>query len=168
MSLLKTSTCSALLFYLASILPQLVLAAPPEQYSFLPLTQAFEQAVAKNKPIFLYFGRYGCSICLKMHKEVFTDPALRQKMSEQFVLAYVDIESGNRIRLPNGERTTEMQFASRNRLVGTPTFIYFSANQEPLFKKSGFQTVSRMLQYNEYVSEEHYRTMNLKKYLSMQ
>ncbi len=168
MSLLKIKACLALYLCLASIVSQLVLAAPPEQYNFLPLTQAFEQAVAKNKPMILYFGRYGCSICLKMHEEVFSDPALRQKMSEDFVLAYVDIESGKRISLANGERTTEMQFASRSRLLGTPTFIYFSSNQKPLFKKAGFQTVLQMLRYSEFVSAGHYKTMHLKQYLSKQ
>ena len=145
---------------------QHVLAAPPEQYNFLPLTQALKQAVVKNKPMFLYFGRFGCSICLKMHKEVFSDLVLRQKMSEQFVLAYVDIESGNRIRLASGERTTEMQFSSRSRILGTPTFIYFSRNLKPLFKKSGFQTISQMRKYSDFVSQGHYKTTPLKQYLS--
>ena len=166
MSLLKINSCLALFLCLASNLSQPVLAAPPEQYNFLPLTQALEQVAAENKPMFLYFGRYGCSICLKMNKEVFTDPALRQNMSGEFVLAYVDIESGNRIRLPNGERTTEMQFASRSRLLGTPTFFYFSPNLKPLLKKAGFQTILQMQQYSDFVSEGHYKIMPLKQYLS--
>jgi thioredoxin-related protein len=168
MSLLKINFRLALLLCLAGIVSQPVLAAPPEQYNFLPLTQALERSAAENKPIFLYFGRYGCSICLKMHKEVFSDPDLRLKMSERFMLAYVDIESGKRIRLPNGERTTEMQFASRSRLLGTPTFIYFSSSQKPLFKKTGFQTALQMLRYSEFVSGGHYQTMTLKQYLSKQ
>jgi thioredoxin-related protein len=147
---------------------QYVLAAPPEQYDFLPFDQALKQSAQDNKPLFLYFGRYGCNTCRKMHKEVFSNPALRQSLSEQFVLAYVDTESGNRILLPNGERTTEMQFASRNRIIGTPTFIYFSEDQKPLFTKAGFQTISQMQQYNDFVSQGHYKTTALKQYLSNQ
>ena len=145
---------------------QHALAAPPEQYNFLSYDQALKQAANDGKPMFLYFGRYGCNTCLKMHKEVFSDPALRQSMSEQFVLAYVDTESGKRIRLDNGERTTEMQFASRSRILGTPTFIYFSGDQKPLFKKSGFQTIAQMQQYSDFVSQGHYKTTPLKQYQS--
>jgi thioredoxin-related protein len=141
-------------------------AAPPEQYSFLSLTDAMKQASAETKPMFLYFGRYGCSTCRKMHKEVFSDQGLQQKMSESFVLAYVDTESGNRIRLPNGERTTEMQFAAKNRILGTPTFIYFDETQKPQFKRSGFQTIEQMKQYSDYISQGVYRKMALKDFLA--
>jgi thioredoxin-related protein len=145
---------------------QHVLAAPPDHYNFLSFDQALKQATVENKPMFLYFGRYGCNTCRKMHKEVFSDSTLRQNMSEQFVLAYVDTESGKRIRLASGERTTEMQFASRSRILGTPTFIYFSVEQKPLFKKAGFQTISQMQQYSDFVSQGHYKTTPLKQYLS--
>jgi thioredoxin-related protein len=157
---------SALFIYLAGFMFQPVLAAPPEQYDFLPFDQALKQAAIDNKPLFLYFGRYGCNTCRKMHKEVFSDPSLRQNLSRYFVLAYVDTESGNRIRLANGERTTEMQFASRSRIIGTPTFVYFSEQQKPLFTKAGFQTISQMQQYSDFVSKGHYKTTSLKQYLS--
>lgn len=157
---------SVLFLCLASFMSQHALAEPPEQYSFLPYHKALKQASEDHKPMFLYFGRYGCNTCLKMHKEVFSDPTLRQTMSARFVLAYVDTESGNRIRLDNGERTTEMQFASRSRILGTPTFIYFSEEQKPLFKKSGFQTIAQMHQYSDFVSQGHYKTTALKQYLS--
>ena len=97
-----------------------------------------------------------------MHKEVFSDASLRQSLSNNFVLAYVDTESGHRIRLANGERTTEMQFASRSRILGTPTFVYFSEAQQPLFTKAGFQTILQMQQYNDFVSAGHYKTTSLK------
>ena len=79
-----------------------------------------------------------------MHAEVFVDESLLKRYKGDFVLAYVDTESSNRIQLPNGERTTEMQFTVRSRILGTPTFIYFSPQQQPLFKRSGFQTIEQM------------------------
>jgi thioredoxin-related protein len=72
----------------------------------------------------------------------------------------------HRIRPSNGERTIEMQLASRSRVLGTPTFIYFSERQKPLFTKAGFQTISQMQQYSDFVSQEHYKTTALKQYLS--
>lgn len=145
-----------------------VQAAPPEGYHFLSLTQAIQQSTREKKPMLLYFGRYGCTTCRKMHKEVFTDEALKKDLTDQFILAYVDTESGKRIRMPNGERTTEMQFAARNRILGTPTFIYFSADQKPRLKRAGFQTIQQMELYNDYISGKHFREMKFKDYLAGQ
>jgi len=157
---------TALVLCLTGLVIQPALAVPPEQYNFVSFDQALRLSGDENKPMLLYFGRYGCNTCRKMHKEVFSDPKLRQSLTDQFVLAYVDTESGKRIRLENGERTTEMQFASRSRIRGTPTFIYFSEEQKPLFQKAGFQTITQMQQYNDFVSKQHYKTMNLDQYLS--
>ncbi len=145
-----------------------LLAAPPEGYQFLSLTEAAQLASSENKPMLLYFGRYGCTSCRKMHAEVFSDASLSAKYNTAFVLAYVDTESGNRIRLGNGERTTEMQFATRSRILGTPTFIYFSHDQKPLFKKAGFQTVAQMNLYGDYILENHYKSMPLQEFMAQQ
>jgi len=156
----------AALFFLLALSIRPLLAAPPEGYQFLPLTDATQQASAEDKPMLLYFGRYGCSTCRKMHAEVFSDNTVSKKYNDEFVLAYVDTESGNRIRLANGETTTEMQFAARSRIIGTPTFIYFSPEQKPLFKKAGFQSIEQMNRYGDFIAQGHYRTMSLQDYLA--
>jgi len=145
-----------------------LLAAPPEGYRFLSLTAATQLASSENKPMLLYFGRYGCSTCRKMHAEVFNDASLTAKFNNAFVLAYVDTESGDRISLANGERITEMQFASRSRIIGTPTFIFFSPEQKPLFKKAGFQSIAQMNQYGNYILDKHYQSMPLHEFLASQ
>ncbi len=143
-------------------------AAPPENYAFMSLTTASQTAGAEGKPMLLYFGRYGCSTCRKMHAEVFTDSGLTETFAQKFVLAYVDTESGNRIRLDNGERITEMQFAARSRIIGTPTFVFFSPEQKPLFKKTGFQSIEQMQHYADFIADGHYREMPLKQYMAQQ
>lgn len=162
--------------YLVAALPAIllalsfdaVMAAPPEGYRFLSLTKASQLAISENKPMLLYFGRYGCSTCRKMHAEVFVDAELAAKLNRDFVLAYVDTESGDRIRLSNGETTTEMQFAARSRILGTPTFVFFSAEQQPLFKKAGFQSVAQMSLYGDYILGHHYESMPLQEYMTHQ
>jgi thioredoxin-related protein len=145
-----------------------LMAGPPEGYRFQSLTDAARQAGSENKPMLLYFGRYGCSTCRKMHAEVFIDESLSAKLNNDFVLAYVDTESGDRIQLANGERITEMQFATRSRILGTPTFIYFSPEQKPLFKKAGFQTIAQMNLYGDYILGNHYKSMPLKEFMARQ
>jgi len=169
MSIIRKSSSASFVFILlffVNTVTNVTIAAPPKGYAFLALTQAMKQSQTEKKPMLLYFGRYGCSSCLKMHKEVFSDIEMHKKYSGRFILAYVDTESGNRIRLPNGERTTEMQFAARSRILGTPTFIYFAEDQKPLFKKIGFQSIKQMKQYGDYVTDGHYKTKELKEYLA--
>jgi thioredoxin-related protein len=159
--------CLYLLLLLGLAYQPAAISAPPDGYQFYNLTEAMKLSSETKKPMFLYFGRYGCSTCRKMHKEVFSDASLNRQFRKNFVLAYVDTESDARIRLPNGERTTEMQFTARNRIQGTPTFIYFSADQKPLFKKAGFQTIKQMSDFNAFVAEGHYQKTTLKEYLAV-
>jgi len=164
-SVLKSVILAALTAGLVGLSVSGAVQASPENYPFLSLTRAMQESAQKNRPMFLYFGRHGCSTCLKMHAEVFTDPGLRKTLSENFVLAYVDTESAKRIRLPSGERTTEMQFAARSRILGTPTFVYFSAGQQPLFTRVGFQTIGQMQAYSDFVLGGHYRDTTLQQFL---
>jgi len=159
---------SAAIVILMSLSVAVLKAAPPEGYRFLPLTEAAQLASRERRPMLLYFGRYGCSTCRKMHSEVFSDATVSAKYNANFVLAYVDTESGNRIRLDSGETITEMQFASRNRILGTPTFVFFSPEQKPLFKKAGFQSVAQMKRYGDYILAGHYRSTPLPEFMAQQ
>lgn len=161
-----TRYCLHLMLLLALSYSSVMMAAPPDGYQFHNLTEAMQLSSESHKPMFLYFGRYGCSTCRKMHKEVFSDAALNRQFQDNFILAYVDTESDARIRMPNGERTTEMQFTARNRIQGTPTFIYFSPDQKPLFKKAGFHTIGQMSDFNTFVADGHYQKTTLNEFLA--
>ena len=165
LKLVRIGAISAL-FLIVALSAGPLTAAPPDGYDFLPLTDAARRAGAEGKPMLLYFGRYGCTTCRKMHAEVFTDAELRRRYNSDFVLAYVDTESAERITLANGERITEMQFAARNRILGTPTFVFFSAEQKTLFSRAGFQDIALMQRYGEYVTGGHYRIMSLDDFLA--
>ena len=158
----------ATLILIVAAIMHSAIAAPPDTYNFMPLGDASRLAGSEQKPMLLYFGRYGCSTCRKMHAEVFTDAKLTEFLNRRFALAYVDTESGNRIKLANGERTTEMQFAARSRILGTPTFVFFSPEQQPLFKKAGFQSIEQMQQFAIYAADGHYKTKSLQQFLASQ
>lgn len=51
-----------------------VWADPPAGYPFLEYDDGLEGAVREHKPVFLYFGRYGCGWCEKTNKESLSDP----------------------------------------------------------------------------------------------
>jgi hypothetical protein len=100
------------------------------------------QAKAENKPILLYFGRYGCAWCDHVNRKTFSDTGLRQLFSDNYVLIYVDAEGGKRIRLPSGERLTEGELGVRLGAYATPLFVFMTPEGKVVAKIPGFKTVA--------------------------
>ena len=121
-------------------------AEPPEGYPFLPFDQAMQQAQEKGMPLFVYFGRYGCGYCDKTNKEAFSDTKVRQHYTANYVLAYVDSESGKRLRLPSGERITERELGTRYNAFVTPVFSFITADGKVLERLVGVQRIVDLLE----------------------
>jgi thioredoxin-related protein len=118
-----------------------VLAEPPQGYPFQQFDKALQQAQTENKPLFVYFGRYGCGYCEKTNKEAFSNKQVREAYTRHYVLAYVDAESGKRIRLPSGERITEREVGTRYDAFVTPVFTFLTPDGRPLLRLVGVQRV---------------------------
>lgn len=140
-------------------------ADPPEGYPFLGHDAGMRQAKAENKPILLYFGRYGCAWCDHVNRKTFSDPGLKQLFSENYVLIYVDAEGGKRIRLPNGERLTEGELGTRLGAFATPLFVFMTPEGQVIAKIPGFKTVDDFKDYDRYVRGGHYQTQTLMQFL---
>ncbi len=153
----------AFLFSLFLAFP--ALADPPHDYEFVTYDQGLRLAEKENKPIFLYFGRYGCAWCDWTNKETFSDPELRKLLTDHFVLVYVDAESGKRITLPNGERITEADLGARFKAFATPLFVFLDSSGKQIFKAPGFKTVQDFKDFDRYVVEGHYKTKGLMEFL---
>ena len=120
-------------------------AEPPDGYPFLPFDQAMQQAQEKGMPLFVYFGRYGCGYCDKTNKEAFSDSKIRQQYTANYVLAYVDSESGKRLRLPSGERITERELGTRYNAFVTPVFSFITTDGDVLTRLVGVQRTVDLL-----------------------
>jgi thioredoxin-related protein len=132
---------TVLLLILSLFLSTVVNAEAPAGYPFLPFDQAMVQARAEHKPLFVYFGRYGCGYCEKTNREAFSNDKVRATYIQHYVLAYVDAESGKRLRLPSGERITERELGTRYDAFVTPVFSFMNADGEVLLRLVGVQRV---------------------------
>ena len=141
-------------------------ADAPKDYPFLPYDEGLRLAVEQDKPVFLYFGRYGCGWCDKTNKESFSDPELRKLFSEHYVLVYVDAESGRRMTLPDGERITEMELGARMNVFATPVFGFLRPDGQRIFTVPGYKTADEFRDYHRYVSGGHYRDQTLFEFLA--
>lgn len=142
------------------------LAEPPPNYPFVAFDEGLRLAKEQNKPLFVYFGRFGCAWCDEVNKKTFVDPDLRKLYIKNYVLVYIDAESGKRLRLPSGERITEANLGVRYKAFGTPMFVYLDVNGKVLASIPGIQTVKDFRDYDRYVMEGHYRTQSLAQFLS--
>lgn len=132
-------------------------ANPPVGWAFLPMDEALTSAQQQNRRVFLYFGRHGCPSCEKTNRESFSDPRVMERFNANYVLAYVDSESGKRLRLPSGERITEMEVGVRLKVFGTPFFYFMEPNGAAIVRSPGYKTADEFLLLDEFVSGGHYR-----------
>ena len=131
----------AVLFLVITLFTLPVMAEAPEGYPFQSFDKAMQQARTDNKPLFVYFGRYGCGYCDKTNKEAFADKSIKETYTRHYVLAYVDSESGKRLRLPSGERITEREVGTRYNAFVTPVFTFMMPDGQPLLRLVGVQRI---------------------------
>jgi thioredoxin-related protein len=148
------------------LVPFLAFADPPEGYPFVTYDQGLKTAKAENKPIFLYFGRYGCAWCAHTNKVTFSNPELKKLYIDHYVLVYVDAESYKRLTLPSGERITEAELGARFKAFATPLFVYLTPQGEEILKAPGFKTVQDFRDFDRYVVGGNYKTQTLMEFLS--
>ncbi len=141
------------------------LADPPKGYDFVGFDAGLAAAKSSGKPIFMYFGRYGCAWCDHTNKKTFSDAALKKLYSENYVLVYVDAESGRRLTLPSGERLTEAELGARLQAFATPLFVYMTPQGEKIMQVPGFKTVQDFRDYDRYVRGGHYKQKTLLEFL---
>ena len=156
-----------LVFMLIALLASAgALADPPAGYPFVDYGEGLHRAQAEGKKVFLYFGRYGCGWCDKTNKESFSNEDLKRRYTEHYVLVYVDAESGKRLRLPSGERITEMELGARLNVFATPVFAYLEPSGELIFKAPGYKTVKDFEDFDRYVQSGAYRKQGLLEFLA--
>lgn len=145
-----------------------VKADPPTGYPFHAYNEGLRLAQTEHKPLFIYFGRYGCGWCAKTNKEAFSQAAVRDAYTKHYVLVYVDTESGKRVTLPTGERLTEMELATRYHVVATPMFAYLQPDTSLIFKIPGIQSAADFQAYDRYVQTGDYKRQSIRDFLAQQ
>jgi thioredoxin-related protein len=102
----------------------------------------------------VYFGRFGCGYCEKTNKEAFSSPKVRDVYTRNYVLAYVDAESGKRLHLPDGERITERELGTRYNAFATPVFTFMTAKGDTLLQLIGIQRIDDLLKADDQVQQK--------------
>jgi len=142
-----------ILFLLLAIISGYSFSDEPKGYPFYSFDQAMQQARETSKPVFVYFGRYGCGYCEKTNKEAFSSTEVKKKYSSHYILAYVDSESGKRLRLPSGERITERELGTRYKAFVTPVFSFITLEGKLMYQLIGVQSEKSLLEADKKVQD---------------
>ena len=67
------------------------------------------------------------------------------------MLAYIDSESGKRLKLPNGERITEREIGTRYNAFVTPVFTFMTPEGKPIYQMVGVQRIEDLIIANNKV-----------------
>lgn len=119
----------------ASELPENAHYGPHQIPSFYDVDEAFAYAKKVNKPVMIDFTGDACANCRKVEDNVWSDPRVKQKLSEEVVLAslYVD----RMVKLPEEERVYSEEKGRNLRTIGDKWSAYqiknFKSNSQPLY-----------------------------------
>ena len=140
-------------------------AQPPKSYPFVSFDVGMAEAQQSHKKMFVYFGRFGCGYCDKVNRETFVDKSLRTLYIKNYVLVYVDAESGDRLTLPDGERLSGMELGARLNVFSTPVFLYMEPQGKLILRAPGYKTVKDFMDFDRYVQGGFYRSKSINEFL---
>ena len=141
-------TFSVLIFMFSAA----VTADAPDGYDFKPLDLAMQQAKQDTRLLFVYFGRKDCGYCEKTNKQTFIDDYVHEQYSENYILAYVDTQSENKLNLPE-EDLTEKELSTRHKVSATPVFTFMTPKGKVIYKMRGVQTVEDLIKADRKIQQ---------------
>lgn len=96
------------------------------------LTAALTSAKKDNKLVFIDFYTDWCGYCRQLDEETFTDPAVREKFAQKYVLVKI-----------NGDQNPDL--VSKYNIYGYPTLVILDFNGNEVKRQEGFVTPAEIL-----------------------
>jgi thioredoxin-related protein len=99
--------------------------------------QAQQEAKANNKLLLLDFtGSDWCGWCMKMNRDVFSQPKFKEYASKNLVLLELDFP--RRKQQPETERKQNQELAGQYRVEAFPTLVVLNGDGTKLWENAGF------------------------------
>lgn len=133
---------------------------------------ALEKAKKENKPVMVFFTTSWCHFCKKMKKTTFTDDNVYSLMSDSFILAVVDGDSKNKVKVTDKEGTvsekTEKQISRAYGVKGYPTTVFLKPDGATIAPISGFLPADQFLMVLRFISTDAYEEMSFQAFTKKQ
>ena len=96
--------------------------------TFLDLREDFATAQAEGKRLMVLVEQRGCIYCDKMHTEVFSEPDIAARLTDEFYVVRINLHGDLEVTDLDGEAMSEKQAVRRWGALFTPTAYYLPAD----------------------------------------
>jgi thioredoxin-related protein len=139
--------------------------------TFRDIAEDIGAAAEQGKRLAIVFEQRGCIYCAKMHKDLLSDPEVRDYIDANFMVVQYNMFGDEEVTDLDGEVLTEKSAARKWGLVFTPTFVFLpetapegtTAQQAAValmpgaFGKWTFLNMFRWVREKGYEGDEHFQ-----------
>ncbi len=108
---------------------------PHGLHGYFDFDEAMSCAREKNKPVLIDFIGHSCSNCKKMYHQVWSDPAVLEKLKNNFII--VALYTDDKTKLPENEWITSLNDGKVKNTIGKKNLDFqitrFNSNALPLY-----------------------------------
>ena len=119
--------------------------------SFLDLADDIQEAQEEGKKLLIYYHQAGCPYCFNLVQQTFLDPVLSQYIQKHFDLVALDLWGDREVTLADGSAISEKDLAIKWKIQYTPTLLFFSDSDTPVFRIDGYRSREMMAKVLDYV-----------------
>jgi thioredoxin-related protein len=119
-------------------------------FSFLPYNDFIKKSKETGKPIMMYFTGTGCSLCIKMEKQVFPQEEIHNFYNSSFI----NIELFDDFKKPD---SAIKQLQRKYGIVSQPTFIFIDSTGEVIHKSGYKEKNDFLLVGQQAIGSDNYR-----------
>lgn len=110
----------------------------------------------QGKLLAVFLTMPDCPGCLDMERHVHPDPATEKAFGKRFRTVQLDIVQHQPLIDAKGQTTTPAQLAQRLRAIATPSYVFFDANGQMLYRYTGTLDKTAFRQLGDYVTKGEY------------
>jgi len=133
--------------------------------SFLDLDDDIAEAKASGKRLMIFFYQDGCPYCKKLLQDNFGQRDIADKTRKNFDVISMNIW-GDRDMSFGAIETTEKDFATRLKVMYTPTLIFFNEEGKAVLRTNGYYHPEKFNAALDYVLGHHDKKEKFRAYLA--
>lgn len=137
------------------------------QLQWKPFNAGIAEAKMSGKKVMIDVYTDWCGWCKKMDKDTYSDAAVADYLSKEYVAIKLNAESSNALEY-QGKKYTEQELSAAFGITGYPSIIFLTDNGEPITVLPGYADAKQFKGVLSYIADDHYKTTKFQDYLKSQ
>ena len=133
--------------------------------SFLDLREDVAEAAEEGRRLLFYFYQDGCPYCKKLITVNFSQKAIIDKTRQYFDVVSINMWGDREVVDINGKVMKEKDFAAQQRVMFTPTLVFFDEKGRVALRLNGYFPPEKFNVALDYVSQKKENTLRFSEYL---